>query len=56
MSILLGIPESLKLAKAFGQGKLVAVLMMIPGLKEISRLILGVSKAKYAGAGSEAAA
>lgn len=56
VSILLGIPESLKLAKAFGQGKLVAVLMMIPGLKEISRLILGVSKAKYAGAGSEAAA
>ena len=56
VSILLGIPESLKLAKAFGQGKLVAVLMMIPGLKEISRLILGVSKAKYVGAGSEAAA
>lgn len=56
VSILLGIPESLKLAKAFGQGKLVAVLMMIPGLKEISRLVLGVSKAKYVGAGSEAAA
>ena len=56
VSILLGIPESLKLAKAFGQGKFVAVLMMIPGLKEISRLILGVSKAKYVGAGSEAAA
>ena len=56
VSILLGIPESLKLAKAFGQGKLVAVLMMIPGLKAISRLILGVSKAKYVGAGSEAAA
>ena len=56
VSILLGIPESLKLAKAFGQGKLVAVLMMIPGLKEISRLILGVSKAKYVGAGSEVAA
>lgn len=56
VSILLGIPESLKLAKAFGQGKLVAVLLMIPGLKEISRLVLGVSKAKYVGAGSEAAA
>ena len=56
VSILLGIPESLKLAKAFGQGKLVAVLMMIPGLKEISRLVLGVSKAKYVGADSEAAA
>ena len=56
VSILLGIPESLKLAKTFGQGKLVAVLMMIPGLKEISRLVLGVRKAKYVGAGSEAAA
>ena len=56
VSILLGIPESLKLAKAFGQGKLVAVLLMIPGLKEISRFVLGVSKAKYVGAGSEAAA
>ena len=56
VSILLGIPESLRLAKAFGQGKLVAVLLMIPGLKEISRFVLGVSKAKYVGAGSEAAA
>ena len=27
---------------------------LIPGLKEISRLVLGVSKAKYVGAGSEA--
>ena len=56
VSILLGIPESLKLAKAFGQGKLVAVLLMIPGLKEIGRFVLGVSKAKYVGADSEAAA
>ena len=45
--IALGIPESLKLAKAFGQGKLVAVLLMIPGIKEIGRFILGISKAKY---------
>ena len=56
MSFLLGIPESLKLAKAFGQGKLAGVLMMIPGLKEISRFVLGVSKAKYVGTDSEAAA
>ena len=53
---LIGIPQSFKLAKAFGQSKLVAVLLMIPGLKEISRFILGVSKAKYVGTGSEAAA
>lgn len=56
VSILLGIPQSLKLAKAFGQGKFVAVLLMIPGLKEISRFVLGVSKAKYVSADSEAAA
>ena len=43
----LGIPESIKLAKAFGKSTFVGVLMAIPGIKEISRLILGVSKAKY---------
>ena len=56
VSVLLGIPQSLRLAKAFGQGKLVAVLLMIPGLREIGRFVLGVSKAKYVGADSEAAA
>ena len=50
VSVLIGIPQSLRLAKAFGQGKLVAVLLMIPGLKEIGRFVLGVSKAKYVGA------
>ncbi len=45
----LGIPESIKLAKAFGKSTFVGVLMAIPGIKEISRLILGVSKAKYSG-------
>ena len=43
----LGIPESIKLAKAFGKSTFVGVLMAIPGIKEISRLILGWSKAKY---------
>lgn len=33
-----------------------AVLLMIPGLKEISRFVLGVSKAKYVGIDSETAA
>ncbi len=46
-SVILGIPESFKLAKAFGQGKLVGVLLMLPGLKELVRFVLGVSKAKY---------
>ena len=46
-SVILGIPQSFKLAKAFGQSKLVGVLLMLPGLKEISRFVLGVSKAKY---------
>lgn len=46
-SVILGIPQSFKLAKAFGQGKLVGVLLMLPGLKEITRFVLGVSKAKY---------
>ena len=43
----LGIPESIKLAKAFGKSTFVGVLMAIPGINEISRLIPGVSKAKY---------
>ena len=47
VGMLLGIPQSMKLAKAFGQGKLVGVLLMIPGLKEIGRFLLGVSRAKY---------
>ena len=46
-SVILGIPQSFKLAKAFGQSKLVGVLLMLPGLKEITRFVLGVSKAKY---------
>ena len=39
--------ESFKLAKAFGKGKLVGLLLAIPALREIGRFILGVSKAKY---------
>ena len=45
--VVLGIPQSLRLAKVFGQGKLVAVLLMLPGIREIGRFILGISKAKY---------
>ena len=56
LSFLISIPESFKLAKAFGKGKAVGVLLCIPGLKGLSRFILGVSRAKYQGTASEAAA
>ena len=52
----LGIPESIKLAKAFGKSKFVGVLMAIPGIKEISRVVLGLSKAKFRAPAEEAAA
>jgi len=45
--VLFGIPQSLRLAKVFGQSKLVAVLLMIPGVNVIARFILSISKAKY---------
>ena len=54
--IVISIPESLKLAKAFGRGKLFGALMVIPGLKAILRLFLGVSRAEFRSPGSEAAA
>ncbi len=44
---LLSLLQSLKLAKAFGKNKVWGVLMIIPGFKEICRMILAVSKAKY---------
>lgn len=44
---LLGVLESLKLAKAFGKGKVLGVLMALPVIKVIGRLILGLSKARY---------
>ena len=43
----ISIPESFKLAKAFGKGKVLGVLMFLPVFKEITRFILGVSKAKF---------
>ena len=56
VGILIGIPESLKLAKAFRKGTFMGVLMCIPGLRGLGRLILGVSKAKYQGTVSKAEA
>ena len=51
----LGIPESIKLAKAFGKSTFVGVLMAIPGIKEISRLFLGLGKAKFQAPASDTA-
>ena len=47
VSFLISIPESLKLAKAFGKGKVFGALMVIPGFNAILRVFLGVGKAKF---------
>ena len=47
VSFLIGLMQSLRLAKVFGLGKVPGVLLAIPGLKELGRFILGVSKAAY---------
>ena len=47
LSFVIGIPEGFRLAKVYGQGKAVGFLLAIPGLKDIVKMILGVSKAKY---------
>lgn len=52
----LGIPESLWLAKAFGKGKVFGVLLAIPGFKQIGRMILGLGRAKFQAPEAEAAA
>ena len=44
---LIGIPEGLKLAKAFGKGKVFGVLLALPVFKDICRFILGVGGAGY---------
>lgn len=47
LGLVIGIPEGLKLAKAFGKGKVFGVLLAVPVFKEIGRLILGLGKAKF---------
>ena len=47
VGFLISIPESIRLAKAFGKGKAIGILLAIPGFREIGRLILGVSKARF---------
>ena len=54
--IAIGIPEGLKLAKAFGKGKLFGVLLGIPGFKQIGRIILGLGKAKFRASEAEVTA
>ena len=44
---LIGIPEGLKLANAFGKGKVFGVLLALPFFKDICRFILGVGGAGY---------
>ncbi|MBO5638833.1 MAG: TlpA family protein disulfide reductase [Oscillospiraceae bacterium] len=46
-SILIGVPEGIKLARAFGKGKVLGVLLAVPVIKEIGRLVLGLSKLKF---------
>ena len=47
LSLVLAVPESLKLAKAFGKGKGIGILLAIPVFKQLGRFFLGVSKAKF---------
>ena len=56
VGFLISIPESLKLAKAFGKGKVFGVLLALPVFKEIGRLILGLGKARFQAADADAAA
>ena len=55
-AFLISIPESIKLAKAFGKGKVFGVLLVLPVFKEIGRLILGLGKARYQAPDSDAGA
>ena len=56
LGFVLGIPEGLRLAKAFGKGKVFGVLLAVPGFKQIGRMILGLGRAKFQAPESEATA
>ena len=56
VSFLISIPESLKLAKAFGKGKVFSALMVIPGFKALLRIFLGVGRAEFRPEANETAA
>ena len=50
----LGIPEGLRLAKAFGKSKVFGVLLAFPVFKQIGRMILGLGRAKFQAPEAEA--
>ena len=56
VGLVIGILEGLKLAKAFGKGKVFGVLLALPVFRDICRVILGVGKAKYQPSGSDTSA
>jgi thiol-disulfide isomerase/thioredoxin len=56
LGFVISIPESLKLAKAFGKGKVLGVLLALPVFKEVGRLVLGLGKARYQAPDSDAGA
>ena len=47
LGYLVGVPEGLKLAKAYGKGRVFGILLALPVLREVCKLILGLSKAQY---------
>ena len=47
---LIGLLEGLKLAKAFGKGRVFGILTALPVIGQICRLILGLGRAEYRGA------
>ena len=52
--IALGIPEGIRLAKAFGKGKVFGVLLAFPVFNQIGRIILGLGRAKFRAPEAEA--
>ena len=52
--LLVGILEGLRLAKAFGKGRVFGVLSALPVFRDILRLVLGLGRAAYRPTASEA--
>ena len=52
IGFVIGMRESISLAKAFGKGRVFGILMGLPVFREIGRLILGVGRARYRNADS----
>ena len=54
VGIVLGLPQSILLARAFGLHWAIGILMFIPGFREIIRLIIGFAPIKYRLSGRKA--